>query len=727
MKKVMSRAMICVFLLLAVFLTACKNLSNNEDNSGGGKNKPKPSYIIDPDNPPLTLEAINAGEISFTNPSKVISLKYKINDEDIIYVTDTTSIQVSTGDKVYLFADGNYICFNDGIDFTIQCTSDCYVYGNVMSLLTADYKTATTITKNDAFANLFNGNTHIKNHSTKKIVLPATTLTQDCYYRMFAGCTSLTEAPELPATTLARWCYDEMFIDCSSLTKAPDLPATTLTEGCYRGMFHGCKKLSKAPVLPATTVKFYSYYDMFSDCSSLDRVECFATNISEQHSTDYWLSGVASTGTFIKASAMNDWTRDENGIPSGWAVIDYDSILVPLTFQAVATGEITFDNLDRISNLKYTKNNGPLTDVNSSISVAANDIVSLFANGTTNDEYEHGTTFKINCTSTCYIYGNVMSLLTDDYQHASTITQDFALNQLFYNNKNIKNHPSKELVLPATTLSTGCYYYMFYGCTSLTKAPVLPATNLAENCYAYMFKSCTSLTKTPVLPAKTMKMGCYGHMFDSCTSLTEPPELPAKSLAANCYWCIFVDCSSLTKAPELPATELQPWCYCDMFYNCKKLTEAPELPSTIMKDHCYWGMFLYCTSLKKAPSLPATNLDYDCYGSMFEGCTSLTDAPDLPASSLKSSCYNEMFEGCTSLTTAPVLSASILASGCYEKMFSGCSSLKKVECLATDISAENCTTNWLSGVASTGTFIKASGMNNWTRDKSGIPSGWTVQ
>ena len=34
---------------------------------------------------------------------------------------------------------------------------------------------------------------------------------------------------------------------------------------------------------------------------------------------------------------------------------------------------------------------------------------------------------------------------------------------------------------------------MFYGCTSLTTAPELPATTLATNCYYYMFCNCTKL------------------------------------------------------------------------------------------------------------------------------------------------------------------------------------------------------------------------------------------
>lgn len=72
----------------------------------------------------------------------------------------------------------------------------------------------------------------------------------------------------------------------------------------------------------------------------------------------------------------------------------------------------------------------------------------------------------------------------------------------------------------STTISNKyCYYYMFYGCTSLTTAPALPATTLTEYCYANMFYGCTSLTTAPTLPATTLANNCYATMFWGCTSL----------------------------------------------------------------------------------------------------------------------------------------------------------------------------------------------------------------
>ena len=156
------------------------------------------------------------------------------------------------------------------------------------------------------------------------------------------------------------------------------------------------------------------------------------------------------------------------------------------------------------------------------------------------------------------------------------------------------------------------------------------------------------------------------------------------------------------------------------------LTRAPQLPAMTLAYRCYDYMFFGCKSLTEAPALPATTLADECYYAMFYGCTALTEAPALPATTLKYSCYGNMFRDCTSLTSAPVLLAPVLADDCYYWMFYGCKNLTYVKCLATDISATSCTNNFLGNVSPTGTFVKADGMDDWTRDYNGVPEGWTI-
>ena len=152
--------------------------------------------------------------------------------------------------------------------------------------------------------------------------LPATTLAEGCYQEMFQGCTSLTTAPALPARTLATSCYYYMFGNCTSLTAAPALSATTLVNSCYGFMFAGCTSLTTAPELPATTLATWCYYGMFSNCTSLNYIKCLATDISAFYCTSSWVSGVAPTGTFVKAASMETWTNGKDGIPEGWTVVN---------------------------------------------------------------------------------------------------------------------------------------------------------------------------------------------------------------------------------------------------------------------------------------------------------------------------------------------------------------------------------------------------------------------
>ena len=138
---------------------------------------------------------------------------------------------------------------------------------------------------------------------------------------MFEGCTKLITAPELPATTLADYCYEKMFYGCTSLTTAPkELPATTLANSCYLYMFGSCKNLTTAPELPATTLAYGCYYQMFSGCTGLNYIKCLATDISASYCTSNWLRGVASTGTFVKNPNMTSWTTGNSGIPDNWTI-----------------------------------------------------------------------------------------------------------------------------------------------------------------------------------------------------------------------------------------------------------------------------------------------------------------------------------------------------------------------------------------------------------------------
>jgi len=417
----------------------------------------------------------------------------------------------------------------------------------------------------------------------------------------------------------------------------------------------------------------------------------------------------------------------------------FESRLSPLTFEAIEAGATVSFRLSSNTaegSVQYKLNDGSWTVYTSGTAITltnAGDKVQFRGKNSTyyvnTASYDYG---QFSVSAECYLYGNIMSLVTDytmgEFAFASNVslTGYRTFYRLFENVSNIKSLDTKPLVLPATSLAEGCYKDMFYRCTSLGTAPALPAMSLVNRCYDSMFDGCTSLGAAPALPATSLASNCYSYMFSGCTSLSVAPALPATILASGCYDGMFSYCTSLEVAPILPATSLAGSCYQSMFSGCTSLEVAPILPATSLAGSCYQSMFSGCTSLEVAPTLPATSLADYCYSYMFSGCTSLSVAPTLPATSLAGYCYYYMFSGCTSLEVAPVLPAMSLAGYCYSYMFSGCSKLSSITCLAENgITNQGSCSNWVRDVASTGTFTRTLGVN-WPSGPNGIPSHWTV-
>lgn len=219
---------------------------------------------------PLTLEVTSvAAGTTIVIKSPKVGMKYKKNNEALVTInsTEDVTINVAIGDKVAFYGNGTSITSYNVTNIK-DGTAKVKVYGNIMSLVDEEgFANNKTLTGDNAFYKLFNGNVQLTNASDLK--LPATTLTTNCYANMFNGCTNLTTPPELPAEILALGCYNSMFWGCSSLTTAPELPAETLAEKCYNFMFIGCSSLTTAPELPAKTLALGCYWYMFAGCTSL--------------------------------------------------------------------------------------------------------------------------------------------------------------------------------------------------------------------------------------------------------------------------------------------------------------------------------------------------------------------------------------------------------------------------------------------------------------------------
>lgn len=199
---------------------------------------------------------------------------------------------LNVGDK--LLIKGSLSSYYSGYVNHLTSKYNVDLSGNIMSLVYGDnFAGQTELTAQDTFRGIFSG---LRVVNAQNLILPATTLTINCYLDMFSGCSSLVTAPKLPATTLAQSCYSGMFSNCTSLTTAPELTATTLVNSCYR--------------------------EMFSGCSSLNYIKMLATDISASGCLSSWVNNIPSGGTFVKSSSMTSLPTGASGIPSGWTVQD---------------------------------------------------------------------------------------------------------------------------------------------------------------------------------------------------------------------------------------------------------------------------------------------------------------------------------------------------------------------------------------------------------------------
>lgn len=213
----------------------------------------------------MTIEALEDG-LTVTFSYNV--LEYCVNGNGNWKILDGTMNESINAGQTLSFRGESKIFQGIGIG-RFEISKKCNLKGNCMSLLFGD----------DA----------ANNYSLDG--------KDNAFSRLFEDCATIVEVSKdfLPATQLVSCCYSHMFLGCTSLVNAPELPATTLVGECYRYMFYNCKKLN--------------------------HIKMLATDISASNCLFGWVSGVSSTGTFVKNKDATWDVTGADGVPEGWAVI----------------------------------------------------------------------------------------------------------------------------------------------------------------------------------------------------------------------------------------------------------------------------------------------------------------------------------------------------------------------------------------------------------------------
>ena len=422
------------------------------------------------------------------------------------------------------------------------------------------------------YFDMFNGCTSL----TQAPTLPATTLAQSCYEGMFYGCKALTQAPALPATTLVKNCYYAMFVDCTALTTAPELPATALANYCYYIMFYGCKALTTAPALPATTLVPHCYEGMFINCESLTQAPVLPATWLDPDCYTQMFDGCTKLN-YVKALFMSDldiidryltnWLR--NVSPTGTFVKNANAAWTKK--QAGIPSGWTVEIDGAVTPEPGPEHPTPEPEQDYLCFTSTGDsTISMKQKGTPSTSGGKVIQYKINNNDWQTWDMSAISLTDGDKMYIKS-DDDIPMCE--------SNQIYKQFVMTGSIAASGNVMSLLNFNTTLT-----------DFAFCRLFLSCTSLTATPELPTTTLTQGCYNNMFVGCTSLTTASALPATTLAPYCYFGMFQGCTSLTTAPELPATTLAEDCYMNMFYSCKKLNYVKALFTDISARSClnYW-------------------------------------------------------------------------------------------------------------------------------------------
>ena len=505
-----------------------------------------------------------------------------------------------------------------------------------------------------------------------------------CFYSLFGGTKIKTISEDfLPATTLTESCYAYMFAGSSIVKALEILPATTLASNCYEGMFIECKSLVDAPVLPADTLADSCYKNMFQNCSSLVTAPALPATTLANECYNLMFCGCKSLVTAPALPATE---------------------LAPYCYRWMFSG--------------------------------------------------------------CSSLVNVPEILP------ATALAEFCYEYMFNGCSSLVSAPA----LPATALVEGCYGEMFSRCSKLQHVTCLATYIPIYYCTGEWLSGVASTGTFNQAVGAAWSTGTSGIPYGWKINKTEKPENPEPEskyltmtvpegspttqiiiskygtpVGTNIQYRLnynnWIDFNVMSPKPipvgaggVIQFKGVNPTGLSQDYNNYIRFVIQNEvnLSGNVMslidgvgdrKDiPCYYCFYSLVSGARiktvTEDFLPATTLKNSCYKGMFNG-SSLETAPALTATTLADNCYERMFSGCSSLETAPALTATTLVNGCYSGMFAGCSKLQNVTCLATDISAENCTSTWLGGVASTGTFVKASGFNGWTTGVNGIPEGWT--
>lgn len=185
--------------------------------------------------------------------------------------------------------------------------------------------------------------------------------------------------------------------------------------------------------------------------------------------------------------------------------------------------------------------------------------------------------FRINCSQSFSVGGNILSLV--NYKTATKATEipDYSFRYLFINSATINKATFN--IGKAKEIGRQCFEYCFYNCTTLTTVDIdfSNITDIATaSVFGSCFRGCTKLTAVPNFTnLKTIEGGgVFDSCFYGCSSLMTAPNFSNLTTINSGFRQCFYGCTSLRTTPDFRNVTSVNSGFYQCFYNCTNLVTA---------------------------------------------------------------------------------------------------------------------------------------------------------
>ena len=493
----------------------------------------------------------STGTASFNVYGNAMSLIYGDN-----FVNQTTFPSGSSYNFCCLFDGANVISAEHLILPAMTLRGHCYraMFANCPTLTAAPELPATTLSAS-CYRFMFQYCSF-----TTAPELPALVIPDSAYYGLFSGCSNLNYIKCMARDISANHATDQWVQNvAASGTFVKDVNVNNWVVNSENGIPVGWTVTTEGTVINVTSPTItYENNTITITCAESGTTIYYrlgTSGIYQVYSTPVEISETTTVYAYSQKSYVNSTTVSRNCQYVAPVIPDYgdsdsegseippepphDYSLDYLTFDILTSGTILWDaeGSNATKTIQYSINDGEWTSVTSStsgvaINVSAGDSVRFKGNNTQycNSNKSNYSRFGAG-TATFNVSGNIMSMTAgDNFVGVTTLPAAWTFTQFFKESKPVS---AENLILPADTMLESCYRALFSKCTTLVTPPALPATTLATYCYYYMFENC-GITTAPDLLATTIPANGYAYMFTGCSNLNYIKCLATDKSASGC-------------------------------------------------------------------------------------------------------------------------------------------------------------------------------------------------